>query len=201
MAAVTVCSDFGNWENNVCNCFHCFPIYLPWSDGTRCHDLSFLNKFSSVTAVQSLSHVQLCDPMDCSMPGFLSLTISWSLPKFMSIKSMMPSNHLILCHPLVFLPSISPSIRVFYKDIIVIIATIVTSHGLLNFLSSVSQCVQRLHTSKLTTCLLLNQVLGTLLQKTESESLKVNPRNLKINKLSLDISKSWLLTVAGQEAS
>ena len=131
-----------------------------------------------------------CNPMDCSMPGFLSLTISWSLPKFMSIKSMMPSNHLILCHPLVFLPSISPSIRVFYKDIIVIIATIVTSHRLLNFLSSVSQCVQRLHTSKLTTCLLLNQVLGTLLQKTESESLKVNPRNLKINKLSLDISKS-----------
>ena len=43
MAAVTICSDFGAQENKVCLCFHCFPIYLPWSDGTKCHDLSFLN--------------------------------------------------------------------------------------------------------------------------------------------------------------
>ena len=43
MAAVTICSDFGAQENKVCHCFHCFPIYLPWSDGTRCHDLCFLN--------------------------------------------------------------------------------------------------------------------------------------------------------------
>ena len=34
---------FGVQENKVCHCFHCFPIYLPWSDGTACHDLSFLN--------------------------------------------------------------------------------------------------------------------------------------------------------------
>ena len=40
MAAVTICSDFGAPRNKVC---HSFPIYLPWSDGTRCHDLSFLN--------------------------------------------------------------------------------------------------------------------------------------------------------------
>ena len=39
MAAVTICNDFGA-PKKVC---HCFPIYLPWSDGTRCHDLSFLN--------------------------------------------------------------------------------------------------------------------------------------------------------------
>ena len=39
MAAVTICSDFGAQENKVCHCFHCFPIYLPFSDGTRCHDL------------------------------------------------------------------------------------------------------------------------------------------------------------------
>ena len=43
MAAVTICSDFGAQENKVCHCFHCFPIYLPWSDGNGCHDLSFLN--------------------------------------------------------------------------------------------------------------------------------------------------------------
>ena len=43
MAVVTICSDFGASQNKVCHCFHCFPIYLPWRDGTRCHDLSFLH--------------------------------------------------------------------------------------------------------------------------------------------------------------
>ena len=43
LAAVTICSDFGAQENKVCHCVHCFPIYLPWSDGTGCHDLRFLN--------------------------------------------------------------------------------------------------------------------------------------------------------------
>ena len=43
MAAVTICSDFGAPQNKVWHCFHCFSIYLPWSDGTRCHDLRFLN--------------------------------------------------------------------------------------------------------------------------------------------------------------
>ena len=41
--AVTICSDFGAQENQVCHCFHCFPVYLPWSDGTGYHDLHFLN--------------------------------------------------------------------------------------------------------------------------------------------------------------
>ena len=43
ITAVTICSDFGALKIKVCHCFHCFPICLPWSDGTRCHDLSFLN--------------------------------------------------------------------------------------------------------------------------------------------------------------
>ena len=43
MVAVTTCSDFGASQNKICHGFHCFPIYLPWSNGTRCHDLSFLN--------------------------------------------------------------------------------------------------------------------------------------------------------------
>ena len=43
MAAVTNCSDFGAPQNKVYPCFHCFPIYLPWRDGIRCHDLYFLN--------------------------------------------------------------------------------------------------------------------------------------------------------------
>ena len=54
--------------------------------------------------------------MDCSMPGFLSITNSQSLLKLMSIKSVIPSNHLILCHPLLLLPSIFPSIRMFSKE-------------------------------------------------------------------------------------
>ena len=43
MAAVTICSDFGAQQNKVYHCFHCSPIYLSWSEGTGCHDLSYLN--------------------------------------------------------------------------------------------------------------------------------------------------------------
>ena len=43
LAAVTICSDFGAQENKICHCFYPFHTYLPWSDGTRCYDLSFLN--------------------------------------------------------------------------------------------------------------------------------------------------------------
>ena len=62
------------------------------------------------------SCLTLCDPMDCSMPGFLSITNSWSLLKLMLIESVMPSNHLILCRPLLLPPSICPSIRVFSNE-------------------------------------------------------------------------------------
>ena len=41
MASVTICRDFGAQENKVSHCFHCFPIYCPWSDETGCHDLVF----------------------------------------------------------------------------------------------------------------------------------------------------------------
>ena len=47
MATVTVCSDFGAQENKICHYFYIFPFYLPWSDGTRCQDLSFLPAFHS----------------------------------------------------------------------------------------------------------------------------------------------------------
>ena len=58
----------------------------------------------------------LCNPIDCARQAFLSITNSCSLPKLMPIESVMPSNHLILCHPLL-LPSIVPSIRVFSKEL------------------------------------------------------------------------------------
>ena len=59
------------------------------------------------------SCLTLCDPMDCSTLGFPVLHYLPSLLKLMSIKSVMASNHLILCHPLLLLPSIFPTIRVF----------------------------------------------------------------------------------------
>ena len=52
----------------------------------------------------------LCDSMDCSMPGFVSFNMSQSLLKLMSIESVMPSNHIIPCHPLLLLPSIFRSV-------------------------------------------------------------------------------------------
>ena len=69
-------------------------------------------QLSSVTQLCST----LCDPMDCSTPR---LTVHHQLSEFtqtLSIELMMPSNHLILCHPLLLLPSIFPSIRVFSNE-------------------------------------------------------------------------------------
>ena len=77
----------------------------------------FIERLFFVSSVQSLSQVlTLCDPKGCSTPGFLSITSFRSLLKLMSIESVMPSNHLILCHPLIIQPSIFPSIRVFSNE-------------------------------------------------------------------------------------
>ena len=66
---------------------------------------------------QSLSHVLLfATPWTIACQASLSITNSWSLLKLMFIKSVMPSNHLILCCPLLLLPSIFPSIRVFSSE-------------------------------------------------------------------------------------
>ena len=70
-----------------------------------------------VVVVQSPSHVQLfATPWTAAGQASLSLTISRRLPKFMSIESVMPSNHLILCHPLLLLLSILTSIRVISNE-------------------------------------------------------------------------------------
>ena len=63
------------------------------------------------------SYLTLCNPLDCSTPGFPVLHHYQSLLKFTSIESVMPSNHLILCHPLLLLPSIFPSIRAFSNEL------------------------------------------------------------------------------------
>ena len=70
-----------------------------------------------VTSVQLLGHIQLfATPWTAACQTSLSITNSQSLLKLMSIESMMPSNHLILCHPLLLLSSIFPSIRVFSNE-------------------------------------------------------------------------------------
>ena len=66
--------------------------------------------------VQSLSRVQLLTPWTAVHQASLSITNSQSPPKPMSIELVMPSNHLILCRPLLLLPSILPSIRVFSNE-------------------------------------------------------------------------------------
>ena len=72
---------------------------------------------SMFSSVQSLSRVWFfAIPWIAAHQASLSITNSWSLPKLMSIDSVMPSNHLILCHPLLLLPAIFPSIRVFSSE-------------------------------------------------------------------------------------
>ena len=76
----------------------------------RCYEIQF-------TSVQSLCHVWLfATPWTAAHQASLSITNSWSSPKLMSIESVMLSNHIILCCPLLLLPSIFPSIRVFSNE-------------------------------------------------------------------------------------
>ena len=90
----------------------------PWDSpgkntGVGCH---FLLQCMKVK-VKSLSRVQLfVTPGTATCQASLSITDSWILFKLMSIESVMPSNHLILCYPLLFLPSIFPNIRVFSSE-------------------------------------------------------------------------------------
>ena len=75
------------------------------------------NGFSSVPfSSVAQSCLTLCDPMNHSTPGLAVHHQLPSLPKLMCIESVMPSNHLILCHPLLLLPPVPPSIRVFSSE-------------------------------------------------------------------------------------
>ena len=78
--------------------------------------LAFLKNLE-FSLVQSLSRVQLFEtPWTTARLASLSITNSWSLLKFTSIESVLPSKHLILCCPLLLLPSVFPSIRVFSNE-------------------------------------------------------------------------------------
>ena len=82
MAADTICSDFGTQENKVCHCFQCFPIYLPWSDGTQCHDLCFWMlsfkpafSFSSFTFIKRLFSASSLSAIRVVLSAYLRLLI------------------------------------------------------------------------------------------------------------------------------
>ena len=80
-------------------------------------ELTFQWHYQVFSSVQSLSHIWLfVTPWTTVHQASLSITNSWSPPKPMSIESVMPSNHLILCRPLLLLPSIFPNIKVFSDE-------------------------------------------------------------------------------------
>ena len=95
---------------------HCIGDAIQLSHPLMPSSPSALN-LSRISSVQLVSHVQLfATPWTAAWQPSLSITNSWSLLKLMSIKSVMPSNHLILCCPLLLPPLIFPSIRVFPNE-------------------------------------------------------------------------------------
>ena len=82
MVAVNICSDFGTQENKVCHCFHCFPIYLAWSDRTRCQGLHFWMlsfkpdlSLSSFTFIKRLFSFSLLSAIRVVSSAYLRLLI------------------------------------------------------------------------------------------------------------------------------
>ena len=99
-------------------------------------------QFSSVTQ----SCLTFCDPIDCSMPGFPSITNSQSLLKLMSIESVMPSNHLILCCRLLLPPSVFSSIRVFSNESVLHFITLRGKWMFSPLPKSLERCFEELRT-------------------------------------------------------
>ena len=106
-------SETSHWKLEI----YCGRSVYKWkpSNITNQDSLSSLKK--EEVKVKSLSHVRFfATPWTAARQASLSITNSQSSPKPMSTESVMPSNHLILCHPFLFLPSVFPSIRVFSNE-------------------------------------------------------------------------------------
>ena len=89
-----------------------------WRTFTNRDELMLIKYVFILVVVQLLIHVWLFTiPWTAALQASLSFCNSWSLLKLMSIESVMPSNHLILCGPLLLLPSVFPSIRVFSDEL------------------------------------------------------------------------------------
>ena len=101
MAAATVRSDFGVQENKVCHCLHCFPIYLPWSDGTGCHDLHFWMldfepafSLSSFTFIKCLFNSSSLSAIKVVSSAYLRLLIILSTVLIPAYASSSPAFHM-----------------------------------------------------------------------------------------------------------
>ena len=102
--------SYSNDNLQNCNTITTYTVTLNFYKG-----VTGLNHLKS--SVQSLSCVQIfATPWTAALQTSLSITNSWSLLKLMSIESVIPSNHLILCHPLLLPPSIFPSMRIFSNE-------------------------------------------------------------------------------------
>ena len=108
-----------NISNNLYESHESYAMWKSQHQNVTCC-FSFVVQSLSPVSVQFSSVTQscptLCDPMTAAHQATLSITNSQSLLKLMSIEPVMPSNHLILCHPLLFLPWIFPNIRVFSSE-------------------------------------------------------------------------------------
>ena len=130
-----------------------------------------LSTFSCVCSVQSLSPVRLFETPWTAAGQAMSCTISQSWPKFMSITLVMPSNHLILYHPLLLLPSIFPSIRVFSNELALCIRR--PKYWSLSFSISLSNEYSGLISVRID-CLDLLAVQGTLKSLLRHHNLKAS---------------------------
>ena len=102
MSEVTICSDFGTPPKKICHCFHCFPIYLPWSDGTGCHDLSlWMLKFkptfllSSFIFIKRLFSSSSLSAIRVVSSAYLGLLIF--LPALLIPAVLHPAQHFLWC--------------------------------------------------------------------------------------------------------
>ena len=127
-------------------------------------------------SVQSLSRVWLCDPMNRSTPGLPVHHQLLDLPKLMSIELVMPSNHLILCRPLLLLPSIFSSSRVF------LMSQLFTSGG------------QSIRVSAPTSVLPMNTQDWSPCSPRDSQESSPTPQSKSINSLALSFLYSPTLT-------
>ena len=105
----------------ICN-KNCYSLLVGMQNGTDTVEDHLAASYKTthtlkISSVQLLSHIWLfVTPCTAACQASLSITNSWSLHKFMSVESVMPSNHLILCHPLLLLPSIFPSISILSNE-------------------------------------------------------------------------------------
>ena len=140
-------------------------------------------------AVQSLSRVRLfVTACTAAQQVSLSFTISRSLPKLMSIESVIPSKHFILCRPLLLLPSIFPSIRVFSKESTLHIKW--PKYWSFNFTISLSNEYSRLISSRIEWFHLLS-VQGTLLPTPQFKSINSSAFSLLKSPTFTPIHDSW----------